>query len=191
MQRLIRGLSGMLTGLAFLLLSFSASAQTPKVELKTSMGDIVLELYADKAPKTVANFIDYVKSGHYNGTIFHRVMNGFMIQGGGFDTAMRQKPTKTPVENEAKNGLKNEAYTVAMARTNAPHSATSQFFINVNNNTSLDYPGHDGWGYAVFGKVIRGQDVINRIKAVATGNAGMHQNVPVKPVVIETASIVK
>lgn len=191
MRSMTRALSGMLTGLAFLLFPFSAQAEAPKVELKTSMGDIVLELYPDKAPKTVANFLDYVKSDHYNGTIFHRVINGFMIQGGGFDTAMRQKPTEAPVENEAKNGLKNEAYTIAMARTNAPHSATSQFFINVNNNTSLDYPGHDGWGYAVFGKVIQGRDVVNRIKAVATGNAGMHQNVPVKPVVIESASIVK
>jgi cyclophilin family peptidyl-prolyl cis-trans isomerase len=191
MQRLFRTLSGMLTGLAMLMLPFSAAADTPKVELKTSMGDIVVELYPEKAPKTVANFLDYVKSGHYGGTIFHRVINGFMIQGGGFEPGMKQKPTKAPVENEAKNGLKNEPYTIAMARTAAPHSATAQFFINVNNNASLNYPGHDGWGYTVFGKVVQGQEVVNRIKAVPTGNAGMHQDVPLKPVVIESASIVK
>ena len=190
MRRLTHAVSCMVAGLA-LLLPFSASAaDKPKVEMKTSMGDIVLELYPDKAPKSVENFLEYVKSGHYDGTIFHRVINGFMIQGGGFDSGMKQKPTGAPIENEAKNGLKNEPYTVAMARTNAPHSATAQFFINVNNNSSLDYPGHDGWGYAVFGKVVQGQDVVNRIKAVATGNAGMHQNVPLKPVVIESASVI-
>ncbi|HJV85796.1 MAG TPA: peptidylprolyl isomerase [Noviherbaspirillum sp.] len=167
------------------------AADTPHVSLKTSMGEIVLELYPDKAPKTVDNFLSYVKSGHYNGTIFHRVINNFMVQGGGFDKDMKQKPTNPPIENEAKNGLKNEAYTVAMARTSAPHSASAQFFINVKNNGFLDYPGQDGWGYCVFGKVVKGTDVVDKIKAVETTSKGMFQDVPVKPVVIESASIVK
>jgi peptidyl-prolyl cis-trans isomerase A (cyclophilin A)/peptidyl-prolyl cis-trans isomerase B (cyclophilin B) len=167
------------------------AADKPQVTLKTNMGDIVLELYPDKAPKTVANFLRYVKNGHYNGTIFHRVISNFMIQGGGFDKDMKQKPTGSTVENEANNGLKNEAYTVAMARTSDPHSASAQFFINVKNNSFLDYPGQDGWGYAVFGKVIKGTDVVDKIKAVETANSGMHQNVPVKPVVIESASVNK
>ncbi|WP_075111704.1 peptidylprolyl isomerase [Noviherbaspirillum massiliense] len=169
----------------------SAAADNPRVLMKTSMGDIVLELYPEKAPKTVDNFLQYVKSGHYNGTIFHRVIDGFMIQGGGFDKDMKQKPTMAPIENEAKNGLKNDKYAVAMARTSAPHSASAQFFINVKNNSFLDYPGQDGWGYAVFGKVIKGTDVVDRIKTVETSNQGMHQNVPVKPVVIESASVLK
>jgi cyclophilin family peptidyl-prolyl cis-trans isomerase len=177
--------------LAALSLSGAAhAAEPPRVSLKTNMGEIVLELNEEKAPKTVANFLDYVKSGHYNGTIFHRVMNNFMVQGGGFDKDMQQKPTKPPIENEAKNGLKNEAYSVAMARTQAPHSASAQFFINVGNNGFLDYPGQDGWGYAVFGKVIKGKEVVDKIKSVPTGNRMMHQNVPVKPVVIESASII-
>lgn len=167
------------------------AADTPKVMLKTSMGQIVLELYPEKAPKTVANFLEYVKSGHYNGTIFHRVMDNFMIQGGGFDKDMKQKPTRAPVENEARNGLKNDTYTVAMARTMAPHSASAQFFINVQNNSFLNYPGQDGWGYAVFGQVIDGKNVVDKIKSVPTTNRGMHQNVPTKPVVIESASIIK
>lgn len=167
------------------------AADAPQVTLKTSMGDIVLELNPQKAPKTVANFLKYVKSGHYNGTIFHRVIGNFMIQGGGFDTNMKQKPTQSTVENEANNGLKNEAYTVAMARTADPHSASAQFFINVKDNSFLDYPGQDGFGYAVFGKVIKGTDVVNKIKSVETTNSGMHQNVPVKPVVIESASVTK
>lgn len=169
----------------------ACAADNPQVALKTNMGDIVLELYPDKAPKSVANFLDYVKSGHYNGTIFHRVINNFMIQGGGFDKDLKQKPTNAPIENEAKNGLKNEPYTLAMARTSAPHSASAQFFINVKNNSFLDYPGQDGWGYAVFGKVIKGTEVVDKIKAVETTNAGMYSNVPVKPVVIESASVVK
>jgi len=168
----------------------AADAQQ-KVVLKTNLGDIVLELYPDKAPKTVANFLHYVQKGHYDGTIFHRVIDGFMIQGGGFLPDMNQKATGAPIENEAKNGLRNTRYSVAMARTSAPHSATAQFFINVNDNTSLDHPGHDGWGYAVFGKVIKGQDVVDRIKAVRTTRAGMHQDVPAKPVVIESATVVK
>src|SRR5690606_12479693 len=152
---------------------------------------IVLELYPEQAPKTVENFLAYVNSGHYSGTLFHRVISSFMIQGGGFDAGMKQKPTGPAVENEAGNGLKNEPYTIAMARTSAPHSATSQFFINVNNNTSLNHPGHDCWCYAVFGNVVQGQDTVDRIKAVPTRSASMHQNVPVKPVVIESAAVVK
>ncbi len=169
----------------------ASAAEPPQVALKTSMGEIVLELYPDKAPKTVANFLRYVRSGHYNGTIFHRVIENFMIQGGGFDKDMQQKPTNPPIENEAKNGLTNDTYTVAMARTAAPHSASAQFFINVQNNRFLDYPGQDGWGYCVFGKVIKGTDVVDRIKSVETTSSGMYQNVPVKPVVIESAALIK
>ncbi len=163
----------------------------PRVALKTNMGEIVLELNAEKAPKSVENFLQYVKSGHYAGTIFHRVIENFMIQGGGFDKDMQQKPTREPVENEAKNGLKNDAYTVAMARTPAPHSASAQFFINTKDNDFLNYPGQDGWGYAVFGKVIKGKEVVDKIKAVPTGNKNGHRDVPTTPVVIESASIVK
>ncbi len=178
----------LLTSLAFSGIAFSAAAaDAPHVLLKTSMGEIVLELYPEKAPKSVENFLKYVKSDHYKGTIFHRVIDDFMIQGGGYDKDMTQKPTNAPIENEAKNGLKNEPYTLAMARTASPHSASAQFFINVKNNSFLDYPGQDGWGYAVFGKVIKGMDVVDRIKAVPTGA----NNVPVKPVVIESASIAK
>lgn len=160
------------------------------VILTTNYGNIKLELDAEKAPKTVENFLAYVKSGHYNGTIFHRVIDGFMIQGGGFEPGMKQKPTNEPIENEAKNGLKNEAYTVAMARTSAPHSASAQFFINVKNNSFLDYPGQDGWGYCVFGKVVEGTDVVDKIKAVKTTRTGMFADVPVENVVIEKAEIV-
>jgi cyclophilin family peptidyl-prolyl cis-trans isomerase len=167
----------------------ATAAGAPQVTLKTNMGNIVIELYPDKAPKSVANFLEYVKSGHYNGTVFHRVIGNFMIQGGGFDLGMKQKPTNAPIENEAKNGLKNEMYSVAMARTSNPNSATAQFFINVNNNDFLNYPGQDGAGYAVFGKVIKGMDVVDKIKGVETTTTGMYQNVPTKPVVIETASI--
>ncbi len=159
------------------------------VILTTNHGNIKLELYADKAPKTVENFIAYVNAGHYNGTIFHRVIDGFMIQGGGFEPGMKQKPTNEPVENEAKNGLKNEPYTVAMARTSAPHSASAQFFINVKNNSFLDYPGQDGWGYCVFGKVVEGMDVVDKIRAVKTTRTGMFSDVPVDNVVIEKAEL--
>jgi len=155
------------------------------------MGDIVLELNPEKAPKSVENFLAYVKSGQYKGTIFHRVIDGFMIQGGGFDKAMKQKATRAPIKNEAENGLKNERYSVAMARTGNPHSATAQFFINVNDNAALDYPGQDGWGYAVFGKVIEGKDVVDKITQVKTETNGMYQNVPVEPIIIESASIKK
>lgn len=160
------------------------------VILTTNHGAITLELDAAKAPKTVENFLSYVRAGHYNGTIFHRVIDGFMIQGGGFEPGMKQKPTNDPVENEAKNGLKNEPYSVAMARTSDPHSASAQFFINVKNNSFLDYPGQDGWGYCVFGKVSGGTDVIDKIKAVKTTRAGMHADVPVENVVIEKAEVV-
>ncbi|SNS59740.1 peptidyl-prolyl cis-trans isomerase A (cyclophilin A)/peptidyl-prolyl cis-trans isomerase B (cyclophilin B) [Noviherbaspirillum humi] len=179
-----------LAGLAGMLGSVQAADQ-PQVAFKTNMGEIVVELYPEKAPKSVANFLQYVKNGQYNGTIFHRVIDGFMIQGGGFDKDMRQKPTGEPVENEAKNGLKNEAMTLAMARTSMPHSATAQFFINLKDNRFLDYPGQDGWGYAVFGKVVKGSEIVNKIAKVETGRSGMHQNVPVTPVVIESATLLK
>lgn len=167
-----------------------ASAQAaplPQVKFETSAGDFVVELDAAKAPETVRNFLFYVKSGHYNGTIFHRVINGFMIQGGGFDQQMNQKTTRKPIANEADNGLKNVPYTIAMARTSDPHSATSQFFINVANNASLDYRSStpSGFGYAVFGKVVKGMDVVDAIKGVPTGNRGMHKDVPLTPVVIK------
>jgi len=160
------------------------------VILTTNHGKITLELDAEKAPKTVENFLSYVREGHYDGTIFHRVIDGFMIQGGGFEPGMKQKATKEPIENEAKNGLKNDIYTVAMARTSAPHSASAQFFINVGNNSFLDYPGQDGWGYCVFGKVTEGTDVVDKIKSVKTSRGGMHADVPVENVVIEKAEIV-
>jgi len=164
------------------------------VILKTNHGDITLELDAENAPKTVENFLQYVRDGHYDNTIFHRVIDGFMIQGGGMGPGMKEKATRAPIANEAGNGLKNKRYTVAMARTSEPHSASSQFFINAADNDFLDYkgPSPQGWGYCVFGKVIAGQDVVDRIKGVATGNAGFHQNVPREDVVIiraeETAS---
>ncbi|MBS1186341.1 MAG: peptidyl-prolyl cis-trans isomerase [Burkholderiaceae bacterium] len=156
----------------------------------TNLGNIKLELNAEKAPKTVENFLNYVRSGHYDGTIFHRVIDGFMIQGGGFASGMAQKSTQAPVENEAKNGLHNDMYTIAMARTSDPHSASAQFFINVNDNHFLNYPGQDGWGYCVFGEVVEGTDVVDKIKGVKTTRAGMHADVPVEDVVIEKAEIV-
>ncbi len=163
-----------------------------KVALNTNYGRIVLELNAEKAPKTVANFVEYVKSGHYNGTIFHRVIDGFMIQGGGFDDKMKQKSTNAPIQNEADNGLTNDIGTVAMARTMDPHSASAQFFINVGNNGFLNHSGKNpqGWGYAVFGKVTEGMEVVNKIKGVPTGNAGGHQDVPRDGVVIESAEVI-
>jgi peptidyl-prolyl cis-trans isomerase A (cyclophilin A) len=168
-----------------------AATSTPQVTLKTNMGDIVLELDHDKAPKSVDNFLQYVKSGFYKGTIFHRVIDGFMIQGGGFDKNMRQKATKKAIPNEAKNGLQNVTYSVAMARTGDPNSATSQFFINVADNAALDYPGQDGFGYTVFGKVISGMDVVDKIRAVPVTDKGPFENVPVKQVVIESATLLK
>ena len=160
------------------------------VLLSTNFGDITIELDAAKAPKTVENFLSYVRSGHYDGTIFHRVIPGFMIQGGGFESGMKQKTTQNPVENEANNGLANHNYTIAMARTSDPHSATAQFFINVNDNHFLDYPGQDGWGYCVFGEVTGGTDVVDKIKTVRTTRSGMHADVPVEDVIIQKASIV-
>lgn len=160
------------------------------VKLHTSLGVITIQLDKEKAPISSENFVKYVESGHYNGTIFHRVMNNFMIQGGGFTADMSQKPTRPPIQNEAKNGLKNDIYTIAMARTPDPHSASAQFFINVQNNNSLNFPGHDGWGYAVFGKVTEGMDVVDKIKLVPVGNKAGHQNVPLTPVTIEKAECV-
>ncbi|MBL0919820.1 MAG: peptidyl-prolyl cis-trans isomerase [Hydrogenophaga sp.] len=162
----------------------------PQVELHIAgMGVITLELDADKAPKSTANFLAYVSKGHYNNTVFHRVIPGFMIQGGGFEPGMNQKPTDKPIENEANNGLKNEVYTVAMARTNDPHSATAQFFINVTNNGFLNHtaPSAQGWGYAVFGKVVAGSEIVKQIEGVATGRKGFHDDVPKADVVIEKA----
>jgi len=162
----------------------------PKVELHiTDYGVITLELDQEKAPKSVANFLNYVKNGHYNNTVFHRVIPGFMVQGGGFEPGMKQKPCEAPIENEANNGLKNANYTVAMARTSDPHSATAQFFINVADNGFLNHtaPSAQGWGYAVFGKVTQGADVVDKIKAVKTGRKGFHDDVPNTDVVIEKA----
>ncbi|MCK9201177.1 MAG: peptidylprolyl isomerase [Gallionella sp.] len=161
------------------------------IKLHTNLGTMTLQLDAEKAPLSVANFIEYVNSGFYDGTIFHRVMDNFMIQGGGFEPGMKQKPTNAPVKNEAANGLKNEKYTVAMARTSDPHSATAQFFINATNNDFLDYPGQDGWGYCVFGKIVEGMEVVDAIRKVKTGNSGFHQNVPKEDVVITKAEVVQ
>jgi len=163
------------------------------VILHTNMGAIQLELDAAKAPDTVANFVQYVRDGHYDGTTFHRVIDGFMIQGGGFTPDMQQKPTRPPIQNEAHNGLKNVAYSIAMARTPNPHSATSQFFINVANNSFLDYvePTAQGYGYCVFGRVTQGQDVVDRIKKVDTGTRNGHQDVPREDVIIERAELVE
>lgn len=173
-------------------LAASAFAQkAPQVKLATSMGDIVLELAPDKAPKTVENFLQYVNSKHYDGTVFHRVIDGFMIQGGGFNADMAQKPTKAPIPLEAANGLKNDRGTIAMARTGDPNSATAQFFINVNNNAMLNAPQPDGHGYAVFGKVVSGMDVVDKIKATATGMKGGHRDVPVTPITINSATVLK
>ncbi len=164
-----------------------------RVQFETSKGNIQLELDTEKAPKTCENFMAYVQSGHYDGTIFHRVINDFMIQGGGFDSNMNQKPTEKPIENEADNGLKNVAGSIAMARTNDPHSASAQFFINVKDNSFLNHSSKtmQGWGYAVFGRVVEGMDVVEQIKVVKTGRHGMFQDVPVEPVVITKATIVE
>jgi peptidyl-prolyl cis-trans isomerase B (cyclophilin B) len=179
----------------------AAQAQTPtkpnqgktmsSVKFTTSMGSFTLQLDAAKAPKTVENFLQYVRDGHYTGTVFHRVIGNFMVQGGGFEKGMKQKPTRAPVANEADNGLKNEEYTVAMARTSDPHSASAQFFINVKNNSFLNFssPTPQGWGYAVFGKVSEGMDVVDAMKKVQTGNKGGHGDVPTVDIVIEKAEI--
>jgi cyclophilin family peptidyl-prolyl cis-trans isomerase len=166
-------------------------AANPKVELTTSLGKIELELYPEKAPKSVENFLRYVNDGHYNGTVFHRIISGFMVQGGGFDKAMVERSTRAPIANEANNGLKNEPGTLAMARTMDPHSATAQFFINVGNNGFLNHRAANvqGWGYAVFGRVTQGMDVVERMSRVRTTNRGMYQDVPMEAVVIEKAVV--
>ena len=161
------------------------------VKLYTNHGVITIELDAEKAPISVKNFLDYANSGFYNGTIFHRVIDGFMIQGGGFEPGMKQKKTNAPIQNEAANGLKNDNYTVAMARTGDPHSASAQFFINVNDNGFLNYPGQDGWGYAVFGKVVEGKEAVDAIRQVKTGNRSGFQNVPLEDVVIAKTEVLK
>jgi len=168
-----------------------AQQAAPRVKLATSAGDIVVELDAAKAPKSVENFLQYVKDKHYDGTVFHRVIDGFMIQGGGFTADMQQKPTRPPIPLEASNGLKNDKYTIAMARTGNPNSATSQFFINVKNNDSLNAPNPDGYGYTVFGKVVAGTDVVDKIRAVQTGNKGGMQNVPLETITIKSATLAK
>ncbi len=162
------------------------------VKLSTTLGDITLELDAEKAPETVKNFLAYVEAGHYDNTIFHRVIDGFMIQGGGFEPGMKQKPCQAPIKNEAANGLKNVTGTIAMARTSDPHSATAQFFINVSDNGFLDHksPSGQGWGYCVFGHVTEGMEVVNKIKGVKTGSSGFHQDVPREEVVIKSAAVV-
>ena len=162
-----------------------------RVLMKTLLGDMTLELNADKAPATVANFVKYVQSGHYDGTIFHRVINNFMVQGGGFDTDMAQKDTNAPIQNEANNGLKNDRGTIAMARTMDPHSATAQFCINVSDNDFLNFSGENmqGWGYAVFGRVVEGEDVLDKIRVVPTGSQAGHQDVPSDPIVIESVTV--
>ncbi|MCB1889013.1 MAG: peptidyl-prolyl cis-trans isomerase [Rhodocyclaceae bacterium] len=160
------------------------------VKLHTNQGEITIELDEERAPESARNFLAYVESGHYDNTVFHRVIRGFMIQGGGFEPGMKQKPTGEPIQNEAANGLKNVRGSLAMARTNAPHSATAQFFINVADNAFLDYPGQDGWGYAVFGKVTEGMDIVDKIEATKTGNRGFHADVPVDDILIQKAEIV-
>jgi cyclophilin family peptidyl-prolyl cis-trans isomerase len=181
--------------LTLLVLPFAAHAQGKKpvnITMETSLGTLQLELDADKAPASVANFVQYARDGHYDGVVFHRVIKGFMIQGGGYDEQNRQRPTRAPIKNEAKNGLKNLRGTIAMARTSDPHSASSQFFINHKDNGFLDYPGQDGWGYCVFGKVTSGMDVVDKIAAVQTGPiAPFGRDVPVTPVVIKKVTVVE
>jgi cyclophilin family peptidyl-prolyl cis-trans isomerase len=188
----IRKIHGLILALCSLLAAPAHSDSPPVVRLKTNMGDIVLELYPDKAPRTVENFLQYVRSDFYDGAIFHRVIDGFMIQGGGFTQDFEKRPTRSPIKNEADNGLKNETGTIAMARTSDPHSATSQFFINVADNAFLDHTAHtpQGWGYTVFGKVIEGMEVVEKISHVDTGAAGpFTQDAPQSPVIIEQASV--
>ncbi|MBU7572290.1 MAG: peptidylprolyl isomerase [Hydrogenophaga sp.] len=185
-------LTALAAGAALLPLAAQAQATAaPRVKLATSQGDIVVELYPDKAPKTVENFLQYVRDQHYDGTVFHRVMSNFMIQGGGFTPDLQQKPTKAPIPLEATNGLKNDRGAIAMARTSNPNSATSQFFINTVNNPNLNAPSPDGYGYTVFGKVVAGLDVVDKIRAVPVGDQGMHQNVPKTPITILKATLEK
>ncbi len=191
-MRLISAVLFIILGAIAPLIPLSALAQNPQVEVKTSMGNFTLELYQDKAPKSVANFMQYMKEGFFKDTIFHRVIDGFMIQGGGFDRKMQQKPTRAPIDNEAGNGLKNDTGTIAMARTSAPHSATAQFYINVADNVALNHrePTPQGYGYAVFGRVTKGMDVVMRIAKVTTGSSGPYQDVPTKPIIIEAVTLV-
>lgn len=184
-------ISSLLAASAAVALPASAQDKAPRVRLATSLGDIVIELNAAKAPKTVENFVQYVNDKHYDGTVFHRVIDGFMIQGGGFTTDLQQKPTRAPIALEASGGLKNDRGTVAMARTSNPNSATAQFFINVVDNANLNPPMPDGYGYAVFGKVVAGMDVVDKARAVATGNRGPFQNVPQTPITILKATLEK
>ena len=198
-MNLLKGLSALLLGgmLCFNALAATSSQTTAHkgkhsmVKLHTNHGEITIELNAEKAPETVKNFLDYASSGFYNGTIFHRVIDGFMIQGGGFEPGMKQKPTKDPIQNESANGLKNDNYTVAMARTGNPHSATAQFFINVKDNEFLNYtaPNAQGYGYCVFGKVVEGKEVVDAIRKVETGNRNGFQDVPVEDVIITKAEV--
>ena len=186
-QKLLTALAGLTLSAAVL-----AAPAAPQVELKTTMGDIVVELNRDKAPKTVDNFLNYVKSGFYNGTIFHRVIDGFMIQGGGYDEKLKGKPVNKPVPIESNNGLSNTKYSLAMARMGDPNSATSQWFINVEDNTPLDYPGPDGsGGYTVFGKVVKGFETVDKIKGVLVDDKGIFQNIPVIPITVKSATILK
>jgi len=173
------------------LFGIAAHAANPQLEVKTSQGTLTIELYQDKAPKTVENFLQYAKDGFFNGTVFHRVIPGFMIQGGGFTPDMKQKETRAPIQNEATNGLKNETGTLAMARTSDPHSATAQFFINLNNNAFLDHtaPSDRGWGYAVFGKVVQGFDIVEKIAKTPTGRSGPFQDVPTTTVLMESVKL--
>lgn len=184
----------LIAGVMFLSFSSLSLAANPVVLMSTNMGDITIELAQDKAPLSVANFLSYVEDKHYDGTIFHRVISNFMIQGGGFDTQLQQKPTKAPIQNEADNGLKNQRGTIAMARTSAPHSATSQFFINVVNSDFLNFSGKNprGWGYAVFGRVTSGMDVVDKIRAVPTGSAGpFRRDAPKDTVIINSVRVLK
>jgi len=186
-QKLLTALAGLTLSAAVL-----AAPAAPQVELKTTMGDIVVELNRDKAPKTVDNFLNYVKSGFYKGTIFHRVIDGFMIQGGGYDEKLKGKPVNKPVPIESNNGLSNTKYSLAMARMGDPNSATSQWFINVEDNTPLDYPGPDGsGGYTVFGKVVKGFETVDKIKGVLVDDKGIFQNLPVIPITVKSATILK
>ncbi|CAG2143870.1 Peptidyl-prolyl cis-trans isomerase A [Cupriavidus yeoncheonensis] len=188
---LLAGLSAAALALSALPSMAQQTQKAERVQFVTSQGKFTVEVYPDAAPKTVANFMEYVKSGFYSGTIFHRVINGFMVQGGGFDREMKEKATRAPIPLEAQNGLKNKAGTVAMARTANPNSATAQFFVNVVDNPNLDYPQPDGNGYAVFGKVVEGMDTIEKIKNVPTTAYGPMRNVPAAPIVIESASIIQ
>lgn len=188
---LLAGLSAAALALSALPSMAQQAQKAERVQFVTSQGKFTVEVYPDAAPKTVANFMEYVKSGFYTGTIFHRVINGFMVQGGGFDREMKQKPTRAPIPLEAQNGLKNKAGTVAMARTGDPNSATAQFFVNVVDNPNLDYPQPDGNGYAVFGKVVDGMDTIEKIKNAPTTAYGPMRNVPATPIVIESASVIQ